>query len=104
MPIKHIRPCDDCGGPISTGSYVVRSSTLIVNPQAVQSNFGMEIFFGGNTQLADVFAPRKDCIIVAGDEDPNLMTEIVLCQQCALMGDVALGELIEKVSQEKDGE
>jgi hypothetical protein len=65
--------------------HMVRTSLVFVNAQAVNEFLGMHQFFGGKASAALVenFSPHAaDAVVIAGDREPSLMTEIVVCQTC----------------------
>jgi hypothetical protein len=79
--------CDGCGGPLQRppigNFYVVRASLAIVNPGPARQVLGLTQYFNGALGLAEVMAPAaEDAIIVAGDKEPGLMTELLLCFDC----------------------
>lgn len=80
--VSDLRPCDNCHGKIVPQFYLLRVSLALIKPQAVNEFMGMHQFFGGRASAALVenFAPAAaDAVIVAGDQEPSLMTEIVIC-------------------------
>lgn len=97
--MKDIRPCDQCGGKLSTGSYVVRTSLLLINANAINQTAGLSQMLGGHWGLAEVFSPDTDYVKVAMDEDSRLMTELVFCQQCVFEG-LDLPSAMEKVNSD----
>lgn len=97
--LTDLRPCDNCGGPVGLLFYTLRLSLTLVKPQAVNEYLGMAQFFGGraSSALIENFAPASaDAVTVAGDKDPSLMTEIVLCSKCYLDQPIVLPLLSEK--------
>lgn len=85
--LRDLRPSDSCLGPIGTAFYVVRASLAFVNVQAVHQYLGMHQFFGGRAgaALVENFAPAAaDAVTVAGDRQPELMSEFVICNRCYL--------------------
>lgn len=103
--MKHLlelRPCDSCGGPVSAMFYVVRTSLALVDARAVNEFVGMHQFFGGKASAALVenFAPRTaEAITVAGDKEPSLMTELVVCQECFMNTPLDMPLLVERVNE-----
>lgn len=98
MKLSELRPCDNCGGPLAPPNvfYVVRMSLALILPGAVNTVLGMTQMFNGNLQLAEVMAPEADAAIIAGDEEPELMSEFILCQKCFTVGKVDLAVMQEK--------
>ncbi len=86
--MKHLldlRPCDQCHGPVGGMFFVVRTSLALVKVDAVNEFLGMHQFFGGKASpaLVENFAPRAaEAVVVAGDKEPSLLTEIVVCRDC----------------------
>jgi hypothetical protein len=50
---------------------------------------------GGSLQLAESFTPEAEVVVVAGDTDPRLETELLLCAECYARGR-SLAELVER--------
>lgn len=100
MKLSEIRPCDACGGAIATGSYLLRLSLLVVSPRAVNQVLGLNQIFGGALKLAEAFAPDDNPVKVAGEEDPSLWTDALVCQRCALGAPIDLGLLLAKRAEE----
>ena len=94
MKLSQLRPCDKCGGKITPMFYVVRVSLAVVKADAANATLGLAQMFRGNLGLAEAFSPQPDAIMVVGDEEPELRTELFLCQNCC-MGEVNLSELVE---------
>jgi hypothetical protein len=86
MKLSSARPCDGCGQPwltpTSTG-YVVRISQAMLSPRAANETLALTQILGGNLAVAEVFAPRaKEAILVFGEREPALWTELLLCTEC----------------------
>lgn len=110
MKLSELPLCIECEKPVigpDTGRgpfYVLRTSLAIVNPKAASGVLGLiTIMSGGKTpsnaaiNIAETLAPdAENAILVVGDEDPKLMTEFFLCQNCALMGDNRFALWIER--------
>lgn len=99
MKLSDLRPCDNCGGKIAPAFYVVRISQAFIMPAARQT-LGLMEMFHGNLGLAEVFTPDPDAVKVVGDEEKSLMTELLLCQNCRLMGKVDLVVLGERRNEQ----
>lgn len=103
--MKHLlelRPCDNCGGPIHSLFYVVRSSLVSVDVNTVNQFIGMHQFFNGKASAAllENFVPgAATAVRVVGDEDPTLMTELLLCQDCHFNKPLDLSLLIERANE-----
>lgn len=105
MPkLSEIKPCAVCKGKIVPTWYVLRISQAMLRPSAVNSTMGIAQMFGGIDRpgalaIAEVMSPDPDCIMVLGDLKPELMLEIYVCQNCALMKDVNIAMLMESARQ-----
>jgi len=61
--------------------------------------------FGGNLGLAEAMGACPDeCVMIASDKDPALMTEMHICQNCYLSGPIDLAMAAEKANQEPETE
>lgn len=108
IKVSELRPCANCKGPIAPAFYVVRFSQALINAEAVNEFMGMHRFFSGRAgpALIENFAPASnDAALVFGDKDPNLQTEIFICQGC-FTDNINLAMLMERqVTEEKtDGQ
>lgn len=104
MRLLDLRPCDNCHGPIAPQFYVVRVSMAFIKPDAVNEFMGMHQFFGGRASAAMVenFAPAAaDAVIVAGDREPSLMTELLICHTCYLDTPIDLPLLSERINERR---
>jgi len=63
---------------------------------------GLMQMFGGNLALAEAMSPEPDCVMVMGDEEPSLMTELFICQECFLAKPVELALIVEKANDDKE--
>lgn len=97
MKLSDLRPCDKCGARMSGPFYVIRVSQAMVMPSA-QQQVGLALMLG-SLALAEAMGPDPDVVKVFGDENPALMTELHLCQECFLLEDVPAAELMEKASR-----
>ena len=118
MKLSELPLCVECDKPVigpETGRgpfYVVRSSLAMVDPRAASGVLGvMQIVSGGRTptpaaiNIAEALAPDAEgAIKILGDEEPTLMTQFALCQNCALMGNHRFPIWIEKASKRKEVE
>lgn len=100
MKLSELKPCGVCRGKIVPIWYVVRASQAMLKPSAANSTLGLLQHFGGMHNpgalaVAEAMSPDPDCVMIFGDADPHLMTEIFICQQCALMKDINLAMLME---------
>ena len=100
MKLSELRPCDSCDGPLRTpmnaGFYVVRSSLAIFKPAAANQVLGLTQIFQGALGLAEAMAPDPDVVLVAGDEQPELLEELLICGECYLGKPLDLPILVEK--------
>lgn len=115
MKLSELPLCVECGQPpIGPGKgpfYVVRTSLAMVDPRAASGVFGVtQIVSGGRPlspaalHIAEALAPDAEgFVMIVGDVEPKLMTEFVLCQDCALMGNHRFPVWIEKANYAKAG-
>ena len=101
MKLSEMRPCAKCHGKVAPIWYVLRVSQAMINPRAGNQVLGMMQMLGGNLALAETIAPEPDCVLVMGDKEPALMTELNLCQGCFMEGGIDLALLME-ASGERD--
>jgi hypothetical protein len=100
MKLSECRPCDKCGKKISPIFYVIRFSQALFTP-AANRTLGMIQYMGGNVALGEEFAPESDdAVLVLGDKQKELMTELFICQPCFLMGALDLASIWEKRSDQ----
>lgn len=98
MKLSQLHPCDNCGGKIGPQFYVIRASLAFIKPVSLQQHLGLTMMMGGSVALAEIFAPDDDVAVVAGDQEPVLMSEIILCQDCAMMKEHNIIMLMEKAA------
>jgi hypothetical protein len=85
MKLSEVKPCAVCHGPLlkPMGTwYVVRVTQAMINPRSANQVMGMAQFFQGNLALAELFAPADEAILIMGDKEPALMTELHICFDC----------------------
>jgi len=107
VKLSELKPCAQCGGKITPIWYVVRISQAMIKPQSGNQVLGLMQILGGSLALAETMAPEADCVLVMGDQEPSLLTELHICQDCILMGHQNLALLMESASQSeqpKEGE
>lgn len=104
MKLSEMRPCAVCGGKLTPFWYVARISQAMLNPRAANETLGLMQMFGGNLALAEVMGSRPDCVMIMGDAEPSLMTELHICQECFLMKPLDMGILLEKANRNKEAE
>ncbi len=95
MKLSELKPCRNCGKMPVSHFYVVRTSMAFFSPKAAQQILGLNTYFGGALGLAELFSPDPEMIKIAGNENPILWTEYLLCMEC-YMSKVTLAELAEK--------
>lgn len=100
MKLSELRPCDNCGGPVGTIFNVVRITRAFVAPRAANQTLGLMQMFGGHLAIAEALTPEADCVKIAGDENEQLMTELLICQDCYMMKDMSLPLLETKRGEE----
>jgi hypothetical protein len=94
MKLSELKPCDNCGKIPQAISYILRSSMIFPNPTAARQTLGLATIFGGNLGLAEIFSPEPEVMKIAGDENPELWNEILLCQNC-YMSAINIAEIVE---------
>ncbi len=87
MKISELRPCIVCGGNIVPLFYLVRISAAIVLPKAAHQIIELTEIMGGMENrgalhVAESLAPDADCVKILGDEEPELLTQLCVCQEC----------------------
>ena len=100
MKLSQLRKCDVCGGVLAPQGmfYVVRMSLVFVDRTAAQQTIGLVTMFGGGPMalgIAEAMSPQPEVVKVAGDEQPELMTELLVCQECYLMKPIVLAQVAE---------
>lgn len=108
MKISDLKPCAVCKGKIVPIWYVIRISQAILNPGAARSTLGLVQHFGGIEKagalaIAEAMSPEPDCVMIFGDKDAGLMTEIFVCQKCFLHEPLDMAVLME-AAREKEAE
>lgn len=103
MKLMDLRPCDNCKGKLIPQFHIIRITDALFNSQRVNEQLGMTQFFQGHMALAEMFTPAPDeAILVIGDEDQKLMTEIFLCNDCFLRVEYLLPALSEMAIEHKE--
>lgn len=98
MRLTELRPCDSCGRKIAPSFYVVRVSTAIVAPAAARV-LGLAEAMGGlhAIKIAEALSPdTDDAVVVFGEHDRRLQTELLLCTTCAVLGEISIAHLVER--------
>jgi len=100
MKLSEVKPCTKCGGPLGSSFNVIRSSIAFVSPKAAQATLGLFQILGGHgLGIAEALSPDAEVIKIAGEENPQLWTQALLCQECWLH---CFGEVFEKASYAKE--
>ena len=104
MPIKKLsdlRPCDHCGGALGQMFITVRVSQTMIDAQEANRVLGTSLMFGHQSlYLAETFCD-ENVVSTLGDENPELMTEILLCHECFYGNDFNLCVLVDKENRSK---
>ena len=103
MKLSELRKCDSCGGVLAPQGnfYLVRLSLAIVDQSAVQQTLGLAMMFANDKRalgIAEALSPRPEAVTVAGDESPELMTELLVCPECYMLKPLRLAEMAEKMA------
>jgi hypothetical protein len=101
MKLSELKPCAVCQGKIAPVWYVVRFTQAMINPLAANQVLGLRQIFGGSMALAEAMAPEPDCVLVFGDENPELMYEVNVCQDCFLGKPLDMAILMESNRQKE---
>ncbi len=103
MKLSELRPCDKCGGKIAPMFYVLRISQALFTPAAGQT-LHMARYLN-SLEIGELFAPESDdAVMVVGDQEKALMTELLICQPCFLGGPVDLAILCENRINQREAE
>ena len=103
MKLSQLRKCDSCHGTLAPQGmfYVVRSSLAVVKASAFNQTMGLVRIFGGGTgslAVAEAMSPQPDAVLIAGDEQKELMDEFLICHDCYLSKDINLAQLAESAA------
>jgi hypothetical protein len=106
MKLSELKPCALCGGPLlrpPCGTwYVLRVTQAMVNPAAARQVLGLTTMLWGALGLAEAFAPEpEEAVMVFGDKDRHLMTELHVCFDCWVGKLSVLGMAVEKAGEAK---
>jgi hypothetical protein len=104
MKLSELKPCAVCKGKIAPIWYVVRCTPAMLNPQATRDVLGLMMRFGDSAAglaVAEVMAPEPDCVLIMGDKEPALMTEIHICRQCFLEKPLEMAMLMESAREQE---
>jgi hypothetical protein len=83
--------------------HILRITQALFNGWRVNEHLGMTQYLQGNMALAEIFTPAPDeAILVMGDEEPELMSEIFLCNECWGHVDFLLPALQEMATDHKE--
>lgn len=69
----------------------------------MNSTLGLVHQFGGFDNpgalaIAEAMSPEPDCATIIGDVEPDLMTELTICQQCFLFKSLDMAILMESTN------
>ncbi len=96
MKLSELRPCDNCGGQIAPMFYLVRISHAMIDAKVANEVLGLTQMFQGHLHLAEVMGARPDdAVMILGEKDPDMWTELILCQNCSLLSNLNIGVLME---------
>ena len=106
MKLSQIRKCDSCDGVLAPQGmfYVVRASLAIVQASAFNQTMGLVQMFGGgrgSLAIAEAMSPQPDVVLVAGDKQPELMDEYLICQECYLLKGINFAQLSESAAAQQ---
>lgn len=108
MKLSELSPCASCNGPIVPIWYVLRFSVAMLDRNATNSTLGLIQHFGGfgnhgSLAIAEAMSPNPDCVKVLGDEEPSLMVEVNICQNCFISKELNIAVLMESAHKEVTG-
>lgn len=95
MKLSELRPCDNCGGPVGTTFNILRHSIVAVNAEKANRVLGMAQFFQGHLGLAEVMGPEDNPVIIAGEFNPVLWTDLFICQDCYYQKHLSIPSMME---------
>lgn len=91
MRLSELKPCACCNGPLMkppAGSwYVIRLTQALIDHRAARETGGLAMMFGGFNApgalaIAECMSPNADVVMIMGDKEPSLMTELHVCFDC----------------------
>lgn len=83
MKLSELRSCDGCRSPIGNQFWVARVSSALLTPRG-QRVLSLALVGGSSVADAESITGVHDGVLVPGDKDPALMTEMLLCNACWL--------------------
>lgn len=106
MKLSELKPCAVCRGVITPIWYVLRISQAMLKPQAANGVLGLAQMYGGIAapgalRIAEAMAPEPDCVMIFGDKEPSMMTELNVCQPCFLGRLIEVALLMEESRKEE---
>lgn len=109
MKLSQVRKCDSCHGVLAPQGmfYVVRASLAIVKASAYNQTIGLVQMFGGgrgSLAIAEAMSPQPEVVLIAGDEQKELMDEFLICQECYLSKGINFAQLAESAAAQQGHE
>lgn len=110
MRLSELKTCACCDGPLLGGRcgcwYVLRITQAMVNTRSANAVLGAAQMLGGMQALhiAEAMGPGDDAVLIMGDEDKRLVTELHICFDCALHRFGALLKCMERRNAESEAE
>lgn len=105
MKVSELRPCDICctPGSINPSFMLVRWSTAVLKPQAINRTLSLAQFFGGGRGAATLAMAFEDgdATVCLGGDTPTKWPERVVCLEC--MTYVTLAEIMDSKPSVEDG-
>ncbi len=102
MKLSELRKCDNCGKSAQGFFYIIRTSMVMPLPTPGRQVLGLTTILG-SLPLAETMAPEPDVLMIMGDKDPVLMTELQICQDC-YSRELRIAYLVEKRSEAEQSE
>lgn len=99
MKLSQLRPCDNCGGRLQLLFYQITVSPTVIDRSAVGQTLGLAQFFSAGEAVCDSHLSIAEALTPTPEatrSDPNLDTEICLCQDCYLKSGLCIAQLCER--------
>lgn len=85
------------------GSYQFDISMMMADQRAFQQQLGLSLVLGGSMELARAMGPNEDVLVAMGLTEPELIMNVLLCQECVLSSPITVGRLL-ALSEHKNDE
>lgn len=111
MKLSELKPCAMCNGsllkPPAGSWYVIRLTQALIDPKAARETGGLAMMFGGFNApgalaVAEALSPNADAVMIMGDKDASLTTELHVCFDCMVQKLSPLLHAAEVANREPD--